>query len=174
MKGRVSDNPAILSALIAVQSVCAAFFLWDVIEDLRPGGMASLTNLYLAVETAAALALVSAILFELRYLFRLLQRKAHLETQVSVAAGAFHEVIHAHFDEWGLTAAEADVALFAIKGLSLAEIASLRGSAEGTVKAQLGAVYRKAGVSGRSALLGLLIDDLLAGPLPVSKTDATA
>jgi DNA-binding CsgD family transcriptional regulator len=174
MKGRVSDNPAILSALIAVQSVCAAFFLWDVVEDIRPGGVASLTNLYLAVEASAALALISAILFELRYLFRLMQRKAHLETQVSVAAGAFHEMIHAHFDEWGLTAAESDVALFAIKGLSLSEIAGLRGSAEGTVKAQLGAVYRKAGVSGRSALLGLLVDDLLAGPLPVSDADTAA
>ena len=168
----MSDNPGVLSALIAVQSVCAAFFLWDVIEDVRPGGMASLTNLYLAVEAAAALALISAILFELRYLMRLIQRKAHLESQVSVAAGALHEVMHAHFDKWQLTAAERDVALFAIKGLSLAEIAEVRGSAEGTVKAQLNAVYRKAGVSGRPALLGLLIDDLLAGPLTPPKRTA--
>ena len=71
----------------------------------------------------------------------------------------------AHFDSWGLTPSERDVALFVIKGLPIAEIARLRGSAEGTVKSQLNAVYRKSGVSGRGALLGLLIDDLVAAPL---------
>ncbi len=165
MNGRISDNAGILVMLIAVQSLCAAFFLWDVIEDIRPGGMASLTNLHIAVEAAAALALVSAIVFETRYLMRLMQRKAHLESQVSIAAGAFHEIMLAHFDAWGLTPSENDVALFAIKGLPIAEIARLRGSAEGTVKSQLNAVYRKAGVSGRGGLLGVLIDELVAGPL---------
>ena len=56
---------------------------------------------------------------------------------------------------------EADVALFAIKGLSTAEIAALRQTSEGTVKAQTNAIYRKAGVSGRSQLLSLLIEDLM-------------
>ena len=36
------------------------------------------------------------------------------------------------FDEWGLTRAERDVALFLIKGMSMTEIAGLRG----TVRAQ--------------------------------------
>ena len=165
MTARISDNPGIVVGLIAVQSLCAAFFLWDVIEDMRPGGMASLTNLHILTESMAALALVSAILFEAGYLMRLLRRKAHLEQQVSIAAGAFHEIMQAHFEAWALTPAEADVATFAIKGLSIAEIAGLRGSAGGTVKSQLNAVYRKAGVSGRGALLGLLIDDLLSAPL---------
>lgn len=174
MTGRFSDNPGVLSGLIAVQSLCAAFFLWDVIEDIRPGGMASLSNLYIAVEAMAALSLISAIVFEVRYLLRLMQRKAHLESQVSMAAGAFQEVMLAHFESWGFTPSETDVALFAIKGLSIAEIAALRGSAEGTVKSQLNAVYRKAGVSGRGALLGLLIDDLLAAPVVNSKSRGAA
>lgn len=165
MKGRFSDNPGVLSGVIAVQSLCAAFFLWDVIEDIRPGGLASLTNLYIAVEAMAALSLISAIAFELRYLLRLMQRKAHLESQVSIAAGALQEVMLEQFETWGLTPSETDVALFSVKGLSIAEIAKIRGSAEGTIKSQLNSVYRKAGVSGRAALLGLLIDDLLAGPV---------
>ncbi|MEI4232566.1 helix-turn-helix transcriptional regulator [Roseovarius sp. D22-M7] len=154
-----------LIALIAVQSLCAAFFLWDVANDMRLQGLRSLTNLHLAIETIAALALVSGIVFETRYLARLLRHTAHLEDQVSIAAGAMHEIIGAHFDHWRLTPAESDVAMFAIKGCSVAETARLRGSAEGTVKAQLNAVYRKAGVSGRGALLGLLVDDLLNGAL---------
>ena len=159
------DNPAGLIALIAVQSICAAFFLWDVLADIEPDGLRALANLHISIEAMAALALISGIVFETRSLMRLLRRKAHLEDQVSVASGALHELILDHFERWSLTPAESDVAMFAIKGFSIAETAKLRGSAEGTVKAQLNAVYRKAGISGRGALLGLLIDDLLNGTL---------
>jgi DNA-binding CsgD family transcriptional regulator len=152
-----------LMGLIAVQSLCAAFFVWDVLGDMGPHGLRALSNLHISTEALAALALVAGIVFETRYLMRLLRRAAHLEEQVSIASGAFHEIILAHFDDWRLTPAESDVAMFAIKGFSVAETARLRGSAEGTVKAQLNAVYRKAGVSGRGALLGLLVDDLLDG-----------
>lgn len=67
----------------------------------------------------------------------------------------------------GLTPAEKDVALFAIKGMSIAEIAMLRETSEGTVKAQTNAIYRKAGVSGRSQLLSLFIDDLMRDDSPL-------
>jgi hypothetical protein len=63
------------------------------------------------------------------------------------------------------------VALFAIKGLSTQEIAALRATSEGTVKAQTNAIYRKAGVNGRPQLLSLFIEDLLdAGAPPASVT----
>lgn len=159
------DHPATLATLIAVQSFCAAFFLWDVVRDFGPQGMRALANLHIAIEAGAALALISAIVFEARYLMALLRRKAHLEDQVSIATGAFHDIILAHFDRWALTPAESDVAMFAIKGFSIAETAELRGSAPGTVKAQLNAVYRKADVAGRGGLIGLLVDDLLNGPM---------
>ena len=82
-----------------------------------------------------------------------------------MASGAFARVIEEHFDTWGLSASERDVAMLAIKGLSIAEIAALRNTKEGTVKAQNAAVYRKAGVSGRLQLLSLFIEELLAEPL---------
>ena len=53
------------------------------------------------------------------------------------------------------------MAWFTIKGLSIAEIARLRGTSEGTVKAHSNAIYRKAGVSGRTQLLSLFIEDLM-------------
>lgn len=158
-------RPLGLIALIAVQALAAAFFLWDVLEDARPDGLRALANLHIAIEALAALGLIAAVIFETRYLIDLLRRKAHLEHQVSIAAGAFNEVLLLHFDQWGLTPAERDVTIFTIKGFSIAEVAQLRGSAEGTIKSQLNAVYRKAGVSGRGALLGLLVDDLIATPL---------
>jgi len=75
------------------------------------------------------------------------------------------------FAEWELTPAEKDVALFSIKGLSTADIAGLRSTSEGTVKAQTNAIYRKAGVSGRPQLLSLFIDELMGDPIALSGSD---
>ncbi|SLN09896.1 Bacterial regulatory proteins, luxR family [Roseovarius litorisediminis] len=159
------NKPVALFALILIQAICVTFFLWDVLEDARPEGIGALANLHIAIEAMAALCLIAAVMFETRYLMTLLRRKSHLERQVSVAAGAFHDIIQGHFDRWKLTPAEQDVANFTIKGLSIPEIAALRGSAEGTVKSHLNGIYRKAGVTGRGALVGLLIEDLFETPL---------
>ncbi len=169
MSAWIFDRPFSLILLIAVQLGCAAFFAWDVYADAvaDPDGTGTA---YFRIETLATLSLICAVLFETHHLRRLHQRQAQLEQQVSVASGALHSVMMAQFEEWGLTPSEQDVATFAIKGMSIAEIADLRGAAEGTVKSQLNAVYRKAGVSGRGALLGLLVDDLLAGPLVPAQT----
>ena len=161
---RFSDNPWPLVILILAQSACAGFFLWDVVND--SGELARLWPVdgHFAIEAAAVLGLIAGIAVEIRVLLRLLARKAHLERQVSQAARALHDVIEAHFRGWGLTASEADVAWFTVKGLPIAEIARLRGSAEGTVKSHLNGIYRKAGVAKRGELLSVLIDDLMAGP----------
>jgi DNA-binding NarL/FixJ family response regulator len=45
--------------------------------------------------------------------------------------------------------------------MSTAEIAGLRATSEGTIKAQTNAIYRKAGVTGRPQLLSLFIEDLM-------------
>ena len=92
---------------------------------------------------------------------RTTRENARITHQLRAASTAFRELLDERFDEWGLTAAERDVALFAIKGLSTQEIASLRSTSEGTVKAQTNAIYRKAGVTGRPQLLSLFIDDLM-------------
>ncbi len=148
-------------ALIAVQSLCAAFFLADVASDGLEIGWPPFTHWHFMVELAAALGLIAAVAVEIRWLMALLRRKAHLERQLSLAAGAFHDIVAAQFRGWGLTPSEEDVAMFTLKGLSIAEIAALRGSAEGTVKSHLNGIYRKAGVNGRGAFLGLFIEELI-------------
>jgi len=159
------DKPSLLLVLIAVQTFCAAYFLWDVLNDAIPRGLSAFAEPYILFEFIAVFSLILAVLFESRYLMALLRHTAHLKRQVSLAAGAFHEIMQEHFRLWKLTAAEQDVANFIIKGMSITEIAGLRGSAEGTVKSHLSGIYRKAGVSGRGALLSLLIDDLIDAPL---------
>ncbi|MBM1219276.1 helix-turn-helix transcriptional regulator [Ponticoccus sp. SC2-23] len=172
-----TGGPLALSALIAAQGLCAAFFLWDVWGDGVSMGIKSLSDLHFVIEAVAAVALISAVIIEMRFLRGLLRRKAHLERQVSVAATAFHDIIENQFKDWGLTVSEADVAHFLVKGASIGDIARYRGSAEGTVKSHLNAIYRKAGVGNRGELLSLLIEDLVGleeTVPPASNTSTTA
>src|SRR5439155_26190872 len=74
--------------------------------------------------------------------------------------------IDCQFDRWGLTPAERDVALLQLKGLRHKEIAELRQTSERTVRQQSLAVYRKAGLAGRSDLAAFFLEDLL---LPESR-----
>ena len=83
--------------------------------------------------------------------------------ELELASGAFQSVIDHHFDEWGLSDAERDVALFSIKGMSTADIAILRQTRPGTIKAQTSAIYRKSGVSSRAELLSVMVEELLGG-----------
>ncbi|HKK98431.1 MAG TPA: helix-turn-helix transcriptional regulator [Marivita sp.] len=159
-----SRKPVSLLILIVAQILCAAFFLWDVMTDGLSLGLAAFVSSHFVIELLAVLALIAGVIFETRYLFTLLRRKAHLEVQLDLAAGAFHDIVEARFDTWGLTPSERDVAFFALKGFGIAEIAELRGSAEGTVKAHLNAIYRKADVTGRGAFVGLFIEDLMSIP----------
>lgn len=156
---------AAIVLLMIAQGFCAAFFLGDMIVDLFQESKAELLRPHFALEVLANLGLVAGVVFEGAYLRRLLQRQAHADRALSVASGALHEVMEGYFEDWRLTPAEADVASFTIKGCSIAEIAQLRGSAEGTVKTHLNAIYRKAGVSGRGELINLLIEEILGGKL---------
>jgi DNA-binding CsgD family transcriptional regulator len=172
-KSRDAALPITLILVITAQALCVLFFLSDALADALPLGLAAFGDLYNMTEFGAVLSLVAAIVIESRYLMALLRRKSQLERSVSIAAGALQDVIDAHFQHWGLTPSEQDVAGFTIKGCSISEIAELRGSASGTVKSHLNAIYRKAGVTGRGGLLALLIEDLLAEPL-VDAPDAAA
>lgn len=153
--------PVFLVFLLMIQVFCAGFFVTDVVADfVATQSMPQDGHLY--VETLAAASLVAAIILETRWLLWLLRRKAHLEKSVSMARAAVQDVIEQAFADWGLTASEADVANFVVKGMSITEIAALRGSAEGTVKSHLNAIYRKAGVTGRGELMALILDGLMA------------
>ena len=115
-------------------------------------------------EYAVSISLFLGVAMTGREILRLMRRNRELNAQVRAASGEFHTLIQDYFEDWGLTAAERDVAMFSIKGLSIAEIATARGSSEGTVKAHSAAVYRKAGVSGRHQLLSLFVEGLIEPP----------
>ena len=160
-------------ALLIAQALCALFFTSDIllsVVGIYPVPLAWSTREMMEIGALVGLLLglsFGAVL--VRRAFRDLHRaQARLE-QASVA---FVDLLNARFDEWGLTTAERDVALFAIKGLSVQEIARLRETSEGTVKAQTAAIYRKADVSGRPQLLSLFIEDLMGADRALGRAAA--
>lgn len=151
-----------LMGLLAVQGLCTLFFVADILSstlNLLPGPLT--WELREVLELAAVVGLVTGLILGVLLFRGVLAERNLAQERLRRASGAFMLLLEERFTEWALTPAERDVALFAIKGMSTAEIAGLRATSEGTVKAQTNAIYRKAGVTGRSQLLSLFIDDLM-------------
>ena len=148
-------------AVILVQLAGAFFFVSDILSSLIGFRSQPISWQFREIiEIGAAVGLLLGLL-----LGALALRRSKAESQLRPASGAFMELLEERFQEWRLTPSERDVALFAIKGLSTQEIAALRNTSEGTVKAQTNAIYRKADVTGRPQLLSLFIDDLMGDGL---------
>lgn len=155
-------DSVILAIILVVQSLCAIFFVFDIVASVlglraRPISW----QIREVIELGAALGLILGVVMGGLALRRSMIRRSMAESKLRRAASAFADVLEERFAEWSLTSAEREVALFLIKGCPIAEIARLRQTSEGTVKARTNAVYRKAGVHGSSQLLSLFIDDLM-------------
>ncbi|MEO1638849.1 MAG: LuxR C-terminal-related transcriptional regulator [Pseudomonadota bacterium] len=156
----MKDQGAVL-AIVLVQLACAIFFVSQILASIF--GIAPFAwQVHELIEVGAAIGLMLGVAMGWLLLRRTMARNVAVEDQLRAASGAFMEVVEERFSTWELTPAERDVALFAIKGMSTQEIAALRDVSEGTIKAQTNAIYRKAGVAGRTQLLSLFIDDLMA------------
>ncbi|WP_068306044.1 LuxR C-terminal-related transcriptional regulator [Pararhodobacter sp. CCB-MM2] len=154
-------NHKVILAIFAVQALCAIFFVADILASvlgLRIQPIAWEARELL--EIGAAVGLTLGIVLGAQALYEARNEAQNAKERLRRAKSAFHEIMLERFSEWKLTNAERDVAMFAIKGLDTREIAALRGTSEGTVKAQSNAIYRKAGVASRAQLLGILITDI--------------
>jgi len=154
--------PSILPAILIVlaQSLACLFFVADALSE-EPGFPNSGPGNVL--EVSVALALMAGIVLGAIYLFHLVREIRTRAAVVAVAKGAMSRVIADRFADWRLSVAESDVALFALKGCSVQDIARMRSSAPGTVRAQLSQVYAKAGVSSQSMLMSLFLEELMGG-----------
>lgn len=158
----ISGTSAQLIAVLLVQFFCLIFLVFDVAADLSglDDQESFAENHYF--ELLVIIALVLSFIIIGRQLRRLVDRNKRVEGQLKIASGAFHELLQQNFDEWDLTSSEKDVALLAIKGLGIQEISKVRQTKQGTVKAQLNAIYRKAGVNGRPQLISTFVEELMA------------
>jgi DNA-binding CsgD family transcriptional regulator len=156
-----SDRTVLLSiAGLVVQSAAAAYFIIDGVDDVL-GQLRSGISGEVAMECLVALALVLAIIISARQLRMALAAAKRQQAALAVARGSIADLLDAKFSQWGLSPSEREVTLFALKGCSIAEIAKLRGSAEGTVRSQLSQVYAKAEVTSQSMLIGQFIEELI-------------
>jgi DNA-binding CsgD family transcriptional regulator len=167
----LATTGSIFLALVAIAAV-------DVVADLMEGTSAK----HVMVEGLMLLIGLVGIVYVARQTVAA-QRRARAATQVASSlsrdveslrgdverwraeAGAFVAglavAIDRQFERWGLSPAEKEVGLLLLKGLSHKEIASVREVTEATARQQAGAVYRKAGIGGRTELSAFFLEDLL-------------
>ncbi|OSQ51388.1 helix-turn-helix transcriptional regulator [Marivita geojedonensis] len=164
----------VLIPLGALQMGSGLFLLWDILGSILGISSSPIAWVYYELaQIGAVIGLILGMVVSAVLMLRSIRRQRAAEESLRLASGAFMDVLQERFAEWELTPAEKDVALFSIKGLSTADIAGLRNTSEGTVKAQTNAIYRKAGVSGRPQLLSLFIEELMGEPIAVAPPSDT-
>lgn len=130
---------------------------------------------HLLIESTVALVAMAGVFYLLKGRFRLqqtlIQEQKH-SNELQMQAQKWKRVSKTYLDglsveinnqlnRWKLTGAEKDVAFLLLKGLSIKEIAGVRGTSVKTVRTQANAVYAKSGLSGRSELSAFFLEDLL-------------
>lgn len=156
----------VLLVFSAVQAAAALFFASDAFADLA----GQTPGYHTVVEGLISAGLLLGSIFGIRELRRSHALLHSHETALAAASGALAEVIQAQFAEWRLTPAEREIGMLALKGFDVAEIAQLRGAAQGTVRAQMTSIYAKSGTSGRAQFAAFFVEDLLAGGIAGRET----
>lgn len=150
----------VLSLLAVFQIGGCLFFSWLTGATLDPGSPHYWVG---AFNHAMSISIIAVVLFSwvcpLQKDIGAVSKKLEASHQKNAEVG---QVLRGHigwqFESWGLTSSERDVAMLSLKGLKISEIAKYRNSREGTVKAHLNAIFRKAGVSSRTELLATCLE----------------
>lgn len=166
-----STNGPPVGLLLGALAAIAFLISWDLHSDYREGAGWLHLALELAVLALAAGLFTRILIQRLRAGRRIHQLERSLSARTAEAEAwrdryrdtldGLGRAIQSQFETWSLSAAEAEIALLLLKGLSLKEVAAARGTGERTVREQARAIYRKAGLSGRSELSAFFLEDLL-------------
>lgn len=108
-------------------------------------------------EKIAELGLINANLNQ-----KIKEEQMDFQQKIGHLSSEFLSYIDAQFNQWSFSRGEKEIALLLIKGLSMKEIAEIRGSNENTVRQQASQIYRKSQLGGRMELSAFFLDDLLA------------
>jgi DNA-binding CsgD family transcriptional regulator len=157
----------VMLLLLAIAAIVGA----DLVMDRLEGGSLS----HAAVELVAMFAALVGAALLVRDLLRARARTKTLARELASShrdvqryreeaadlLRGLGETIDRQLDRWGLTEAEKEVAILLLKGLSLQEVADVRGTSERTSRKQARAVYAKAELEGRAELSAFFLEDLL-------------
>ena len=155
-----------LSTIFALQALCAVFFVTEFASEIFGLRQWALSWFWREIlQIAATFGLLTGTATSIFLLRRILAREDEVETQLKAASGEFFSVMDDRFNDWSLTKSEREVALFALRGMGNAEIASLREKSEATIKSQLNSIFRKAQVSNRAELMSEFVELLIEEPM---------
>lgn len=151
-------------AAIALFGAVIALALWDIWGDFGDG----VSTRHILFEGTILVVAISGVILMWKELdvTRAGLAEALVEAELWKAESdelmkGLSVAIERQFKRWSLSAAEAEIGLFLLKGLSLKEIAFFRGTSERTVREQARSLYRKSGLSGRPALSAFFLEGLL-------------
>jgi DNA-binding CsgD family transcriptional regulator len=168
----INDNKRFSQWAIALSLFVFVLITVDFLGDYRDG----VAWTHLLTEGLILMLSLAGIVYFGRLYYQFAQSKINLLTQDLALANqqaqqwreANRELIaglavqiQKQFDSWQLTPAEAEVGMLMLKGLSHSEIAQVRNASERTIRDQARAIYRKAGVTGRTELSAFFLEDLL-------------
>ena len=163
MSDDLEEKRSLIAAMVLFAAI-AMLILWDLIVDYEEGANWVHLGIELLVVLAATVGvgfLWSALRQTRSDLVEALVEAEQWRRESQEVIRGLGIAIESQFARWGLTKAEAEVGLLLLKGLSHKEIAAVRETAERTAREQARMLYRKSGLSGRSALSAFFLEDLL-------------
>lgn len=157
--------------IIAILTIVTLMVAVDLATDSKEG----VVIWHILVEGSTGLASLFGIFYFIKDSFRLQHKlsdtlnenvklkkeSAEWKTEAQKYIEGLSKSIDLQLSKWNLSAAEKEVTLLLLKGLSLKEIAEIRNTTEKTARAQSIAVYSKSGLAGRSELAAFFLEDLL-------------
>lgn len=151
-------------AVLVFQLACSAIFLgslWGEVLFLRTQPLPFVVEELIQILASIGLILGPAI--TVLFIRRSQQIIERLDQQIGAVSGDYQEQVQKLFTDWQLSQSESEIAIFAMKGFSNAEIGAFRGTSATTVKSQMNAIYRKTGFANRQQLIAFLVEELLHG-----------
>ncbi len=151
-------------AILGFQLACSAIFLASLLRGSLTSGAQHLP--FVVEESVMILASISLTLGPAITVLFIRRNQAvieRLDQQIGAVSGNYQLQVEALFRDWDLSTSESEIAIYAMKGFSNAEIGALRGTSAATVKSQMNAIYRKSGFANRQQLIAFLVEELLQG-----------
>lgn len=158
-----SRTARITSSLVFLSGLVLLFDIGGELHAalLYPANLSGMTWLHLGLEIAASVSLGIAFVLVRRDMRRSNLAKDCETEKLRTLRSEFDAFLQRRFVVWGLSTAEADIALLTLRGLRISEIAEIRNTREGTIKSQLSSIFRKSSVHNRTEFVAQFIDEFL-------------
>jgi len=162
----IVDERRRMDRLAWIQFVAGMILAFDLGGEIHgvlraPGVVGVALWVHLVAEALATAALGLAFVLTRRQVRRLRAIAADRAAILRALRSDFDGLVRKRFMAWGLTKSETDIAFLTLRGLKITEIAALRETREGTIKAQTSHILHKSGHRTRTEFVAAFMDDFL-------------